>query len=76
MINIFLHSNHPFSIQRPLISPVPDENQITNIEYKIYIYYSLFQAQSDDDDVADEVSVPVGGPDDFMTEFFADVSIT
>lgn len=32
------------------------------------------QAQSDDDDVADEVSVPVGGQDDFMTEFFAEVS--
>lgn len=35
-----------------------------------------FQAQSDDDDVADDVSVNVGGPDDFMTEFFAEVSIT
>lgn len=35
----------------------------------------LFQAQSDDDDVADDVSVNVGGPDDFMTEFFAEVSI-
>lgn len=33
-----------------------------------------FQAQSDDDDVADDVSVNVGGQDDFMTEFFAEVS--
>ncbi|OAD55113.1 Syntaxin [Eufriesea mexicana] len=30
-------------------------------------------AQSDDDDVADDVPVNVGGPDDFMTEFFAEV---
>lgn len=37
-------------------------------------YFYLLQAQSDDDDVADEVSVNVGGPDDFMTEFFAEVS--
>lgn len=35
---------------------------------------SLLQAQSDDDDVADDVSVNVGAPDDFMTEFFAEVS--
>nr|XP_050849822.1 syntaxin-1A isoform X1 [Vespula vulgaris] len=34
---------------------------------------ALVAAQSDDDDVADEVSVNVGGPDDFMTEFFAEV---
>lgn len=38
-------------------------------------FVDLFQAQSDDDDVADDVSVNVGGPDDFMTEFFAEVSI-
>lgn len=36
--------------------------------------FSLPQAQSDDDDVADDVSVNVGAPDDFMTEFFAEVS--
>lgn len=34
---------------------------------------ALVAAQSDDDDVADDVSVNVGGPDDFMTEFFAEV---
>ncbi|XP_012282555.1 syntaxin-1A isoform X3 [Orussus abietinus] len=34
---------------------------------------ALVAAQSDDDDVADEVAVPVGGTDDFMTEFFAEV---
>ncbi|XP_066594660.1 syntaxin-1A isoform X1 [Prorops nasuta] len=34
---------------------------------------ALVAAQSDEDDVADEVSVNVGGPDDFMTEFFAEV---
>ncbi|XP_046737391.1 syntaxin-1A isoform X1 [Diprion similis] len=34
---------------------------------------ALVAAQSDDDDVADEVSVNVGGQDDFMTEFFAEV---
>jgi len=34
----------------------------------------FLQAQSDDDDVADDVSVNVGAPDDFMTEFFAEVS--
>ena len=34
----------------------------------------FFQAQSDDDDVADEASVNMTGPDDFMTEFFAEVS--
>jgi len=36
--------------------------------------FSCSQAQSDDDDVADDVSVNVGAPDDFMTEFFAEVS--
>ncbi|XP_012225099.1 syntaxin-1A isoform X5 [Linepithema humile] len=34
---------------------------------------ALVAAQSDDDDVADDVSVNVGAPDDFMTEFFAEV---
>lgn len=34
---------------------------------------ALVAAQSDEDDVADDVSVNVGGPDDFMTEFFAEV---
>ncbi|XP_014222624.1 syntaxin-1A isoform X2 [Trichogramma pretiosum] len=35
---------------------------------------ALVAAQSDDDDVADEVSVNMGGQDsDFMTEFFAEV---
>ncbi|XP_011501948.1 PREDICTED: syntaxin-1A isoform X2 [Ceratosolen solmsi marchali] len=34
---------------------------------------ALVAAQSDDDDVADEVSVTMGGTDDFMTEFFAEV---
>lgn len=34
---------------------------------------ALVAAQSDDDDVADDVQVPVGGEGDFMTEFFADV---
>ncbi|XP_043252323.1 syntaxin 1A isoform X1 [Colletes latitarsis] len=34
---------------------------------------ALVAAQSDDDDVADDVSVNVGGQDDFMTEFFAEV---
>ncbi|XP_015605065.1 syntaxin-1A isoform X5 [Cephus cinctus] len=34
---------------------------------------ALVAAQSDDDDVPDEVSVNVGPPDDFMTEFFAEV---
>ncbi|XP_017760358.1 PREDICTED: syntaxin-1A isoform X2 [Eufriesea mexicana] len=34
---------------------------------------ALVAAQSDDDDVADDVPVNVGGPDDFMTEFFAEV---
>ncbi|XP_043481082.1 syntaxin-1A isoform X2 [Leptopilina heterotoma] len=34
---------------------------------------ALVAAQSDEDDVADDVSVPVGGPEDFMTEFFAEV---
>ncbi|XP_016839192.1 syntaxin-1A isoform X1 [Nasonia vitripennis] len=34
---------------------------------------ALVAAQSDDDDVADEVSVNMGGADDFMTEFFAEV---
>ncbi|CAK9815561.1 Syx1A [Anthophora retusa] len=34
---------------------------------------ALVAAQSDDDDVADDVSVNVGGPEDFMTEFFAEV---
>lgn len=34
----------------------------------------LFQAQSDEDDVTDEVPVSVGAPDDFMTEFFGEVS--
>ncbi|EFN74766.1 hypothetical protein EAG_10174 [Camponotus floridanus] len=33
---------------------------------------ALVAAQSDDDDVADDVSVNVGAPDDFMTEFFAE----
>ena len=37
--------------------------------------FVYFQAQSDDDDVADEVSVTMGGTDDFMTEFFAEVCI-
>ncbi|XP_076244053.1 syntaxin 1A isoform X1 [Calliopsis andreniformis] len=34
---------------------------------------ALVAAQSDDDDVADDVSVNVGGQDDFMSEFFAEV---
>ncbi|KAL0124375.1 hypothetical protein PUN28_006300 [Cardiocondyla obscurior] len=34
---------------------------------------ALVAAQSDDDDVADDVSVNVGAADDFMTEFFAEV---
>ncbi|XP_017793124.1 PREDICTED: syntaxin-1A isoform X1 [Habropoda laboriosa] len=34
---------------------------------------ALVAAQSDDDDVADDVSVNVGAPDDYMTEFFAEV---
>ncbi|XP_076291786.1 syntaxin 1A isoform X1 [Lasioglossum baleicum] len=34
---------------------------------------ALVAAQSDDDDVADDVSINVGGQDDFMTEFFAEV---
>ncbi|XP_014480616.1 PREDICTED: syntaxin-1A isoform X2 [Dinoponera quadriceps] len=34
---------------------------------------ALVAAQSDDDDVADDVSVNVGAQDDFMTEFFAEV---
>ncbi|XP_034949781.1 syntaxin-1A isoform X4 [Chelonus insularis] len=34
---------------------------------------ALVAAQSDDDEVADEVSVNVGGQEDFMTEFFAEV---
>ena len=34
------------------------------------------QAQSDDDDAADEVSVNMGGESDFMTEFFAEVCRT
>lgn len=37
-------------------------------------HIAFLQAQSDDDDVADDVSVNVGAPDDFMTEFFAEVS--
>ncbi|XP_020286185.1 syntaxin isoform X3 [Pseudomyrmex gracilis] len=34
---------------------------------------ALVAAQSDEDDVADDVSVNVGAQDDFMTEFFAEV---
>ncbi|XP_015185486.1 PREDICTED: syntaxin-1A isoform X4 [Polistes dominula] len=34
---------------------------------------ALVAAQSDEDDVADDVAVNVGGQDDFMTEFFAEV---
>ncbi|XP_053983531.1 syntaxin-1A isoform X1 [Hylaeus volcanicus] len=34
---------------------------------------ALTATQSDEDDVADDVSVNVGGQDDFMTEFFAEV---
>ncbi|XP_076647826.1 syntaxin 1A isoform X1 [Halictus rubicundus] len=34
---------------------------------------ALVAAQSDDDDVADDVSINVGGQDDFMTEFFQEV---
>ena len=37
------------------------------------MYYFYLQAQSDDEDVADEVAVNVEGRDGFMDEFFSEV---
>lgn len=40
-----------------------------------YIILDIFQAQSDDDDVADEGMAAPAAQEDFMTEFFAEVSL-